>query len=208
MATGLEAKKSGAVDVIDNDALRLASLLCSRLTHDLAGPAGAIANGLELGSALSGGEVDALMGAASAQLKSRLAFLRRAYGTGQSLTWDEARQISDAYLLGGRHSLTWTPQETGDVRRAQLVLNMILCAVEFTPSGGAIHVEQTEFPSVAAQGELKQLELPAAETFFQDLTPRQVQPVFTAHLAASLGLDLDADVVGPTHLIWRVQPIK
>ncbi|MBT6511040.1 MAG: hypothetical protein HOL02_11415, partial [Rhodospirillaceae bacterium] len=76
-------------------AVLLAGLICSRLCHDVVGPAGAIANGLELcadpemvESALG------VMRSTSDQLNRRLSFYRRAYGTGSGLTWDEAHELT------------------------------------------------------------------------------------------------------------------
>ncbi len=194
--------------MIDGQALRLSALLCSRLTHDLAGPAGAIANGLELAQQLPDGDAADLIGAASEQLKHRLAFLRRAYGTGQGLDWQEARQITDTYLAGGRHQLDWPDEATVDLDPSwpRLVLNMIQCAVETTPAGGTISLEPGAHPAVAALGDIAEQPLPAGGDVLDDVSPRQVQPVFTAYLAASFDLDLDLDMKGPAHAVWHARP--
>ncbi len=194
--------------MIDGEALRLSALLCSRLTHDLAGPAGAIANGLELVQQLPDGDAAELIGAASEQLKHRLAFLRRAYGTGQSLDWQEARQITESYLAGGRHQLDWPEEATADLDPAwpRLVLNMIQCAVETTPAGGTIALQPSARPTIAALGDVAEQPILAGGTVLEDLTPRQIQPVFTAYLATSLDLDLDLEMKGPAHAVWHARP--
>jgi histidine phosphotransferase ChpT len=192
----------------DNDALRLAALLCSRLTHDLAGPASAISNGLELAFDEAGDEAADLTREASDQLKSRLALFRRAYGTGEGISWQEAQRISEAYLAGGRYRVTWRQTPDGGSPLARLVLNMILCAMETAPGGGDLLVEPSAEPSVSAKGELVDLALPTGKNLYQDISPRQVQPVFTAHLAWSLGLDLDAEVVEPRHIVWKSKIIN
>jgi histidine phosphotransferase ChpT len=192
----------------DNDALRLAALLCSRLAHDLAGPASAISNGLELAFADAGDEAADLTREASDQLKNRLAMLRRAYGTGEGLSWDEARRISVAYLAGSRYRLTWPWTPDGDASPARLVLNMILCAMETTPGGGDLVVEPGAEPAVSATGDLAELALPTGGNLYQDISPRQVQPVFTAHLAWEQGFDLDAEIANAHHIIWKANIIK
>lgn len=194
--------------MIDADALRLSALLCSRLTHDLAGPAGAIANGLELAQQLPDGDAADLIGAASEQLKHRLAFLRRAYGTGQGLDWPEAREITETYLAGGRHQLDWVEEATADLDPSlpRLVLNMIQCAVETMPAGGTIALQPGAHPTIAALGDVAEQPLPARGDALEELTPRQIQPVFTAYLAASFDLDLDLDMKGPAHAVWHARP--
>ena len=193
----------------DNDALRLAALLCSRLTHDLAGPAGAVANGLELAfDDGAGNQAADLTREASGQLKNRLAFFRRAYGTGEGMTWDEARQISEAYLLRTRFQLVWPETPPDNSPLARLVLNMILCAMESTPAGGVLEVELSAAPAVSAVGELVELTLPSGRNIYQNINPRQVQPVFTAQLAWGMGLDLDTEVVDARHIIWHARVIE
>ena len=65
---------------MSND-LRLAQLLCSRLCHDLVGPAGAVNAGLELAEE---GEMDGdaleLVTSSAAEVTRRLAFFRIAFG--------------------------------------------------------------------------------------------------------------------------------
>jgi histidine phosphotransferase ChpT len=192
----------------DNDALRLAALLCSRLAHDLAGPASAISNGLELAVDGAGNDAVDLTRDASRQLKNRLAFFRRAYGTGEGMTWDEARRISEDYLAGTRHRVTWSETPAGVSPLARLLLNMILCAMETTPGGGTLEVMPSAEPAVSALGDLAELALPKGGNLYQDMSPRQVQPVFTAHLAWALGLDLDTEVVAARHIIWHVKIIN
>ena len=65
------------------DPLLLAQLLCTRLCHDLAGPVGAVAAGVEL-TAGDPSQVDAetlgLIGNSSAAATRKLKFLRAALG--------------------------------------------------------------------------------------------------------------------------------
>ncbi len=192
----------------DQDALRLAALLCSRLTHDLAGPTSAVANGLELALGESGDDAADLTREACRQLARRLAFFRRAYGTGEGLAWDEARQIANDYLSGTRFSLTWPESPERNPAEARLLLNMILCAMQTTPAGGVLEVLTSDPLSVAANGDLVEISLPSDGNLYQNMSPRHVQPVFTAHLAWLMGLDLEAEVADQNHIVWQAQPIE
>ena len=93
--------------------LQVVQLLCSRLCHDLAGPAGAVHNGVELLEEL-GGEDGAALGLVATsveQLNGRLGFYRLAFGLGgaggRKPVLDEARDMARAFLSGGRTSLDW-----------------------------------------------------------------------------------------------------
>jgi len=191
----------------DNDALRLAALLCSRLSHDLAGPVGALTNGLELVLDRYSGQAAELTRAAGSELKTRLAYFRRAYGTGEGLTWEEAQRLAEDYLAGGRYRLGWGTAAEESPPHARLVLNMILCAMETTPGGAALTVTPSAEPKVQAEGDLVDISMPSIENLYQKMTPRQVQPVFTAHLAWGMGLDLDAEKIGQHRIEWRATAI-
>jgi len=133
---------------------QVVQLLCSRLCHDLAGPAGAIHNGMELLEDSPGDQEDALglVAMSVKQLNARLAFFRLAFGlaglSGRQPPLSEARDLALGYLNGGRSSLDWqdNPATTGagqpDPRKvaeaAKLMLNMILFAAESLPRGGVI----------------------------------------------------------------------
>jgi histidine phosphotransferase ChpT len=183
----------------EDDALRLTGLLASRLCHDLVGPAGAIANGLELcEDAAMVESAMGLMKTTSSELNHRLAFYRRAFGTGSSLTWNEARALSQTFLAGRRHRLSWAVEAEADARPpeeavlARLAMNMVLCAVDVLPGGGEIVVETANGPRVEALG--KQGDQATVTTAFKDagplpesLTPRDVQPFWTACLARRSG---------------------
>jgi len=180
-----------------DQAVLLSGLICSRLCHDLVGPAGAMANGLELCE--DPAMVEAAMGlmqSTSDELNQRLAFFRRAYGTGGGLTWDEARDLTQRFLEGRRHQVTWHASDGEDgeqeARLARLGMNLILCAVDALPTGGEIVLEAGTQPRIEASGNLGDLEnLVAAfgsgERDWSSLTPRDVQPHWSAMLAAHAG---------------------
>lgn len=180
----------------DADALRLMALVCSRLCHDLVGPAGAIANGLELlDEPASRDQALALTRTTSGQLNRRLAFYRRAWGTGHGLTWDEAYEVAAGLLQGSRHELDWQSGEGGEAPSVRLALNMLLCLMDATPLGARLTVMPGERPEVEAEGELRRAEVlqeavadPLAAV--DGIAPRDAQPYLTARLAAAAGLRL------------------
>ncbi len=126
-----------------NDEPDLASLLGSRICHDLISPLGAIGNGVELLS-LDGGaqrpEV-ALIAQSVAAANARIRFLRVAFGVAgddQRLGRPEVLGLLRDWTDGGRLAVDW--QVTGDhprrmVRRAFLAL---MCAESALPYGGTI----------------------------------------------------------------------
>jgi len=188
---------AGRGRVIDADTLRLAALVCSRLCHDLVGPAGAIANGLELmdDPAMAGRALE-LTATTSAQLNRRLAFCRRAWGTGDRLTWDEAQKVAAGLVEGSRHRLDWQGSgEPGGPEAARLALNMLLCLMDTTPLGARLTVAAGALPRVTAEGELRHLAPLAAAVAdpaapVAEVSPRDAQPYLTARIAAAAGLRL------------------
>lgn len=190
------------------DALRLTALVCSRLCHDLVGPAGAIANGLELlAEPAMAGQALTLTQTTSAQLNRRLAFYRRAYGTGDQLTWDEAYELSAGMLQDSRHELDWRGTLTqGGGQAARLALNMLLCTMDATPLGARIKVTADGLPRVAAEGQVRHVGALAAAVVdpgapVGEVSPRDAQPFLTARLARAGGWRLVLESQDDEHLV-------
>ena len=190
------------------DGLRLTALVCSRLCHDLVGPAGAVANGLELmAEPAMAGEALKLTRSTSAQLNRRLAFYRRAYGTGDKLTWAEAGELARGLLQGGRHELEWRGEAAGAGAAAvRLTLNMLLCAVDATPMGARLSVTGEPMPRVAAEGQVRNpdaLRAAIADPLaaMGETSPRDAQPFLTARLAAASGWKLGLESQDDEHLV-------
>lgn len=133
--------------------LKVVQLLCSRLCHDLIGPAGAVHNGMELFEEMGadGGDDALKMVSASVdQLSARLGFFRIAFGlgglSGRKAPLSEARQLAAAFLEGGRINLDWPVELQGEQTRQpsipviKLLLNMILVAIDALPRGGVLSV--------------------------------------------------------------------
>lgn len=183
--------------------LDFASLLCSRLCHDLVSPVGAINNGLEL----LAGEQDETMREAvfelieksTVQTSNKLQFFRLAFGAagGFSAHLDtrEAEKSLRAFLAGSKIDLVWnvtTPELTkGGVK---LLLNLGLVAAEALIRGGTLTVqfnsndENTSTVSVSAEGErvIFSEDIRAAvegHAKEADLEPR-LAPALLAHMMA------------------------
>ena len=194
------------------DDLRLAALVCSRLCHDLVGPAGAIANGLELmADPALAAEALTLTQTTSAQLNRRLAFYRRAYGTGDKLTWDEAHEVAAGLLQGSRHELDWRGAPPGcGPEAARLALNMLLCAMDATPMGARLNVTCETLPRVAAEGQVRHggalaLALADPDAPVSQTAPREAQPFLTARLARACGWRLVLDSQDDEHLVLALE---
>lgn len=130
------------------DDLRLSALLCTRLCHDLIGPAGAVVNGVEL-LAESGGKVDAevleLIQHSAGETTRRLKFYRVALGVpAEALSLDAARAIADDYFAASKITLKWSGailESPAPACLIPIVLNLLLCGAEALPRGGTIAID-------------------------------------------------------------------
>ncbi|MEQ8226883.1 MAG: histidine phosphotransferase family protein [Rhodospirillales bacterium] len=189
--------------------IHLAQLMCSRLCHDLVGPAGAVNAGLELAEEgdLDGDALD-LVTSSAAEVTRRLAFFRIAFGaaggkasTVGTLSLNEARELAGELVEGGKTTLEWPDSDhapdsfSADV--GKVLLLMILLASECLPRGGAVTVHTAALPegaglAVSAKGQgaaMKQdiavsLDPEAAE---YALTARNIHGYFAQQLAHSGG---------------------
>lgn len=127
----------------------LASLIGSRICHDLISPVGAIQNGLELLSlegAAQGPEMGLISDSVSAA-SAKIRFMRIAFGLagdGQRIGSREVSDLLDDLSRSGRQTYDWTP--TGDFqrRRIQEVFLALLCLESAMPHGGVISVTRPD----------------------------------------------------------------
>jgi histidine phosphotransferase ChpT len=146
----------------DTDLL-LAQLLCTRLCHDLAGPVGAVAAGVELiggDPAQADTETLGLIGNSSAAASLKLKFMRSALGVAGGGTTDP-RALLDGYLdaiagPSGKPVLSWPGPDAlaaGSsglgVNWVQNVLNLCLLALETQPSCRALSLRVAAGPDLA-----------------------------------------------------------
>ncbi len=204
--------------------LRVVRLLHSRVLHDLAGPIGAIANGLELardtGSALDADAIQ-LVGLSVKDLAERLRFYRVAFGMapGAVKTVKEARELLTPAILGPRNKVIWPEAETKEAwplaeEHLKLLLNMVVLCAEMLPRGGEIEVfVEPNGPAVGivtiAKGQGARVEQMTLNAIFAtlaitELTTRNVQAFFTARMAEAIGGQLTLDFPQPHMLALRV----
>ena len=194
---------------MDRD-LRLAQLLCSRLCHDLVGPAGAVGAGVEMmeeGGTLAADAFD-LTARSARQVNARLAFYRAAFGFGRvgpdGGALDQAQALCKAYLAGRSVGLDWHDRgmsASAPPVTLKLLLNMVLMAETCLPRGGHVGVRLATLPgglgcAVTARGEGARLrpELRSAaedEAVEDGLSARTAPACFTGLLARSLNADLE-----------------
>jgi len=131
--------------------LQLAELMAARLCHDLVGPIGAVANGVELLSdgGASDAEVTGLIAVSARQATRRLQWFRVAFGSASGLPtsamFGEARRLAQGLFEEGRVTLDWAAPDAATEaaatrEAAKLALNLSLFALECLPRGGAVQV--------------------------------------------------------------------
>ncbi|MEM8799686.1 MAG: histidine phosphotransferase family protein [Pseudomonadota bacterium] len=127
----------------------LASLLCSRLCHDLVSPVGALGNGLELldDDDLSGqGDIVSLIKESAAKTSNLLQFYRFAFGAaagmGAFIDPRDAETVASALFAESAISLTWTAEAVLISKDAvKLALNMLLVASETIIRSGELKID-------------------------------------------------------------------
>ena len=132
------------------EALELASLLCSRLCHDMLSPVGALSNGLELLT----DEKDPKMRERCFELleqsartsADKLKFFRLAFGAaggyGQSVPVAEPRALIEALVANnGRIALEWAVSAEALPKPAvKILLNLALLGIEALVRGGTLAI--------------------------------------------------------------------
>ena len=132
------------------DPLELASLLCSRLCHDMLSPVGALSNGLELLAEERDPEMRQrcfeLLEQSARTSADKLKFFRLAFGAaggfGDMVPLDESRAVIDALVShNGRVQVNWAL--AGDVLpkpAVKVLLNLSLIGIEALVRGGTLDI--------------------------------------------------------------------
>lgn len=136
-------------DIINLSANDLASMLCSRVCHDLINPVGAIGNGLQ---ALTDPAQEAmrdiaqdLITNASKQALAKLEFARLAYGAsstaGTQFDTRECERVAKLYFEIVKAEMEWniTPVLVSK-NRGKLLMNMLIIAADSVPRGGKVSI--------------------------------------------------------------------
>jgi histidine phosphotransferase ChpT len=189
--------------------LRFCELLAARICHDLVGPVGAVANGIELiGDDGSGADAEVVgLIAGSAKVASRrLQAFRVAFGSANTLPsagWGNAvRDLAAGLVEEGKTTLDWpaVPPEfeaLSDKRLAKVLLNLAVIALDSMMRGGTVRVEtsaEQKSIGVTVRGSGGQGKLPdevrsGLEGVFDlaKATPKAAPAYLVAFLAKELG---------------------
>lgn len=126
-----------------------ASLLCSRLCHDMLSPIGALNNGLELLADETDPEMRArcmeLLADSARASANKLKFFRLAFGSAggfsEQVPTDDARSVLDGLYGGGKVQLGWMVGEPTLPKNAiKVLLNLALIAGDALVRGGQLDV--------------------------------------------------------------------
>lgn len=180
--------------------LDLASLVASRLCHDVVGAVGAIQNGLELmgeDRSMTDMAID-LIAKSTAQASARIQFARIAYGAaGGSTVLDpsEGRRLTEGLFASERAGLDWRWDGPAAPReRVKLAMLLAAYAAGAVPRGGTVTVEDdgAALTVTAAGAQVRQPAHLEILTEGADANePQAVQPLLVARLADALGLSVD-----------------
>jgi len=179
-----------------------ASLLCSRLCHDLLSPVGALNNGVELLADEHDPEMRArcldLLAESARASANKLKFFRLAFGSaggfGDAVDVREAKAAIEGLLGEGRIKLGWMVAEPALPKTAiKVLLNLALIAGDALVRGGRIDigaedgeiVVRAEGPRLVLDPELRTALL--GETDPEALTPRAAAAWLVHKLVAEHG---------------------
>lgn len=140
------------------DSIEFASLLCSRLCHDLLSPVGALNNGLELMADETDPDMRQrcldLLGDSARTSANKLKFFRLAFGSaggfGDAVPPHEVRvAIEGMYSATGRVKLGWMVEEQMlDKLAAKVLLNLALIVGDALVRGGQLDIGAEKRPGV------------------------------------------------------------
>lgn len=191
--------------------LQLASLLCSRVCHDLISPVGAIANGLEV---LNDDDDDlmkehamTLIQSSAQQASAKLQFARLAFGAagaaGDFIDLGDARQVTLGLLESGKIELEWPADNQLLPKDAvKLLLNLILIGIDSIPRGGRLQINsQIDGEDLSLQvralgtkakvpEDVKEVLLTNETPDIEEMSARSIQPHLSALVARELGVEL------------------
>ncbi|MCI0600941.1 MAG: histidine phosphotransferase family protein [Beijerinckiaceae bacterium] len=202
-----DSKKSHLALALDS--IDLASLLCSRVCHDISSPVGAIINGLEVleeekDAEMRGFALDLIKKSAE-QASARLQFCRLAFGAagsaGASIDTSDAELAARGLFDSERTELKWhIPALLMPKNKVKLILNLCLIAAAAVPRGGVIEVnvsgpEEAARITVLAKGANPKLPvhipfLLAGMLDHMPSTPQDIQAYYTSLVAKAAGMAL------------------
>lgn len=203
-------------------ASELATLLASRICHDVVNPIGAAANGLEL---LDEGGMDEdalnLIRQSTHSAATHLKFARLAFGASGTLsspldTGEAEVAVSDLVGLGKRITLNWAgPRVSAPKGRVKLLLNLFLIAQTTIPRGGTIDIGLDSAGDIfafiiRARGNYIQVPADFARIYSgvmdDPITSHNVQAYYAALLAEESQMAVEF-VVGENEVVFEAKPV-
>ncbi|MEN9896055.1 MAG: hypothetical protein RIR97_1907 [Pseudomonadota bacterium] len=184
----------------------LASLLCSRVCHDIISPVGAINNGLELLDE-GGSDADAmdLIRTSALNASVRLKFARLAFGASGSVgasidTGEAEKAIRDFALAEKKTDIAWSgPRAIIAKNRVKLLMNLFLIAYGSIPRGGSLDIALHDPDlnirfTIKAKGRMLRIPPKFAEItngiVEEAIDAHTIQPYYTVLLAEECGMTL------------------
>jgi histidine phosphotransferase ChpT len=196
----------------------LSELILTKLCHDLAGPIGAIQNGLEYiqdqNSTLYENGMGLVVSSAN-YATARMQFYRQLFGVSShhsDVQLNHLRQLTLHFLQGGKIRLHWPEIQDESIYRytprfTKLILNAIYLCASILIQGGDLHVKlfshlpgqravitgQGNRVRLAHEAELL-LTTPLPDITLAHISSRHVQPFYTRLLARQLRAKFDYQV--------------
>jgi len=207
--------------------IELASLLVSRVCHDLISPVGAMSNGVEVltdeKDPVMRDHAIALIAKSAEGAAAKLKLCRLAYGSmgsaGDQVSLSDARDALEGFLKDSKTKLDWRapamllPKDT-----VKLALNLAMAAMDTIPRGGVLRVTAEDRPDgvqliAACEGPMSritdELRLALAGDYtLAELDGRRVQPFFTGLVARDLGGSVSIGEDGAATTLSAFVPLR
>ncbi len=203
--------------------LELASLLCSRVCHDVISPVGAIANGLEVLADEKDEQIKEfamdLIRKSAIKASAKLQFARLAFGAagsaGAHIDLMDAKFVTEAYIGKEKVTLSWqAPVATMGKNKVKLLLNLVLLALATIPRGGHLDVcvdddvENAAF-LLKAKGKAAKIAsningLLSATENADDIAARDIHAYYAGLIARKVDMDIILDINGEDVTIGAV----
>ena len=189
--------------------LTLASLIGSRICHDLISPIGAISNGLELmamsetaGGAASSSPEMALITQSVENANSRIRFFRVTYGIAsvdQKMARSEITSLLEGVTKDSRIDLEWHPAQEFQRREIQAVFLAFQCLESAMAFGGVISIShEGGIWQITGSSEKLRIDTPLwaqlATHGAPPLAPAQVQFLLLPATISDLGRSLETQI--------------
>jgi histidine phosphotransferase ChpT len=195
-----------AADAVLDD-LYLTAFMSSKICHDLVGPVGAIANGLELLDEETDEDTRAyamnLIRFSAAVANARLEYARLAFGASTALGADidlrHAEGVARTFVEEGKHKLHWQSSlNSMEKSRARLLLQLISVAMPAIPAGGDLSLTVSGDAANASfeircKGRNARIPEGVEDIFHgrtKDVDPRSIIGYYATRLARSAGMAL------------------